>query len=57
MTEQAGYQTNTIYKFPNISRSKINQTINFVYNNINVFLQKLCREWGRETSSRPLFGF
>ena len=27
------------------------------YNKRNIFLQKSCRKWGRETSSRPLFGF
>ena len=38
-----------------------NQTLKFgqviVYNNGNIFLQKSCRKWGRETSSRPLFVF
>ena len=45
----------------NISWTKSNQTLKFgqviVYNNGNVFLQKSCRKWGRETSSRPLFVF
>ena len=27
------------------------------YNKKNIFLQKLCRKWGRKTSSRPLFIF
>ena len=27
------------------------------YNKRNIFLQKLCGKWGRETSSRPLFIF
>ena len=27
------------------------------YNKRNIFLQKSCRKWGRETSSRPLFVF
>ena len=27
------------------------------YNKRNIFLQKWCKKWGRETSSRPLFGF
>ena len=27
------------------------------YNKRNMFHQKLCRKWGRETSSRPLFIF
>ena len=42
---------------PNISRSKGNQTMKFgqviEYNNRNIFLQKSCRKWGRETSPRP----
>ena len=45
----------------NISWTKSNQTLKFgqviVYNNGNIFLQKSCRKWGRETSSRPLFVF
>ena len=43
------------------SRSKINQTMKLgqliKYNKRNIFLQKSCRKWGRETSSRPLFVF
>ena len=27
------------------------------YNKRNIFLQKLCGTWGRETSPRPLFIF
>ena len=27
------------------------------YNNRNIFIQKLCKKRGRETSSRPLFIF
>ena len=38
-----------------------NQTMKFGqvirYNNRNIFLQKSCIKWGRETSFRPLFGF
>ena len=43
---------------PNISRSKSNETMKLrqliEYNKRKIFLQKLCRKWGRETSSRPL---
>ena len=46
---------------PNISRSKSNQTIKFgqiiEYKKGKIFLQNLCRNWDRETSSRPLFIF
>ena len=42
---------------PNISRSNGNHTIKpdqlIEYNKINIFLQKLCRTWDRNTSSRP----
>ena len=45
----------------NITRSKDKQAIKFgqlrEWNVKNIFLQKLCRKWGRETSSRPLFLF
>ena len=27
------------------------------HNKRNIFLQRLCREWDRETISRPLFDF
>ena len=57
---QPGEQTVTIHILPNISRSKDNQTMKFgqliEYNN-NTFLQKSCRKWGRETSSRSFFVF
>ena len=46
---------------PNISRSKMNQAMKLgqliKYNKRNIFLQNLCRKWGRETSSWPLFIF
>ena len=46
---------------PNISQSKDNQKVEFgqliEFNKRNIFLQKLCRKQGRETSSRPLFIF
>ena len=61
MTSQPCLQTIAINILPNISQSKGNQTMKFgqliEYNKRNIFLQKLCRKWGRETSSRPLFIF
>ena len=61
MTSQTGLQTITINILPNISQSKGNQTMKFgqliEYNKRNIFLQKLCRKWGKETSFRPLFIF
>ena len=61
MTSQPRLQTIAIHVLPNISQSKGNQTMKFghliEYNNINIFLQKLCEKWGRETSFRPLFIF
>ena len=60
-SSQPGFQTIAIYILPNISQSKGNQTMKFgqliEYNKRNIFLQKLCKKWGRETSSRPLFVF
>ena len=45
----------------NISGIKGNQTMKFgqllEYPKRIIFLKKLCRKWGRETSSRPLFVF
>ena len=61
MTSQPGLQTIAIHILPNISQSKGNQTIKFgqliEYNKRNIFLQELCRKWGKETSFRPLFIF
>ena len=61
MTSQAGLQTIAIYILSNISQSKGNQIMKFgeviEYNKKNIFLQKLCGKWGRETSSRPLLIF
>ena len=58
---QPDEQTITIHILPNISRSKKNQKMKFgqliEYNNRNNFLQKSCRKWGRETSSRCFFFF
>ena len=58
MTSQNGQQTIAIHiLFPNISRIQGNQTLKLdhliKYNKRNIFLQKLCRKWGRDTSSRP----
>ena len=58
---QPGLETIAIHILSNISQSKGSQTMKFgqliEYNKRNIFLQKLCRKWGRETSSRPLFIF
>ena len=59
MMSQPGLQTISIYILPNISQSKGKQAMKFdrliEHNKKNIFLQKLCRKWGRGTSSRPLF--
>ena len=51
----------TIQILPNIARSKSNQSVSdigqLIKYNENIFLQKSCRKWGRETTSRPLFVF
>ena len=61
MTSHLGLQAIAVNILPNISQSKDNQTIKFgqsiEYNKRNIFFQKLCEKWGRETSSRPLFIF
>ena len=61
MTSRPGSQTNAMHILPNISQSKGDQTMKFgqwiEYNKRNIFLQKLCGKWGRDTSSRPLFIF
>ena len=58
MTSQPGQQTIAIDMLTNISRSKGNQGIKLgqliEYNKRNIFLQKLCGKWGRETSPKPL---
>ena len=57
MTSLPGLQTIAINILLNISQSKGKQTMKFTqlieYNNKNIFLQKLCQKWGRETTSRP----
>ena len=60
MTWKPGLQTVAIHILPNISQKRqpdngFGQLIE--YNKRNIFLQKLCGKWGRETSSRPLFIF
>ena len=55
IASQPGQQTITIRTLPNISRSKGNQTM--IFGQINIFLQKSCRRWARESSSRPPFAF
>ena len=60
MTWKPGLQTVAIQILPNISQKRqpdneFGQLIE--YNKRNIFLQKLCGKWGRETSSRPLFIF
>ena len=61
MTSKPGLQTIAIHILSNISQNKGNQTMKFgqliEYNKRNIFLQKLCGKWGRETSPRPLFIF
>ena len=60
MTSQPGLQTIAIHILSNISQSKDNQTMKIeqlIEYNRNIFLQKLCRKEGKETSSRPLFIF
>ena len=59
MTSQPGYQTIVIHIFPNISRSKDNQTMKFSqlieYNIKNIFLKKSYTKCSGETSPRPFF--
>ena len=59
MMSQPGLQAIAIHILPDISQSEGNQTMKFgqltEYNKRNIFLQKLCQKWGRETSSRSLF--
>ena len=55
MMSQTGYQIFTIHILPNVTKSKSNYAVKFSklikYSEKNVFLQRLCRKWGRETSS------
>ena len=58
MTSQPRLQTIAIHILHNILQSKGNQTMKFgqliEHNKRNIFLQKLCRKRGTETSYRPL---
>ena len=60
MTSQPGSQTIVTHILPKISRSKGNQTTKFGqlihYSYRNIFLEKLKKKCGRETSSRPFSG-
>ena len=53
MISHFGQQIITIHILPNVSRSKGNQTMKFgqliEYSARNIFLQKSCRKWDRET--------
>ena len=59
MTSQPGKQTIAMNILTNISRIKGNQTMKLgqlkEYKKRNIFLQKLCRKWGRDTSPIPLY--
>ena len=61
MTSQTGLQTIAAHILLSISQSKGSQTMKFgqliEYYKRDIFLQKLCGKWGRETSSRPLLIF
>ena len=57
MLSQPGKQTYATHIFPNISRSNDRQTLKFgkliEYNMKNIFLEKPCLKYGRETIPRP----
>ena len=57
MTSQLDWQTIVIHIFPNISRSKGNQTMKFgqliEYNMRSTFLKRLSTKCGKKTSPRP----
>ena len=61
MMSQPVLQTIAIQILPNILQNKDNQTMKFgqliEHNKRNIFFQKLCRKWDKETSSRPHFIF
>ena len=58
MMAQPGLSTIAIHILPNTSQSKGNKTMKFgqllEYNKRNIYLQKLRRKRGKETSSRSL---
>ena len=57
MTSQLGKQTTAIHILLNISRSKDNQTMKFSqlteHNIRNVFLEKSCTKYDKESIPRP----
>ena len=53
MISQLGWQTVTIHISPNI----YSRLILVDYDEGDIFLQKSCGEWGRETGPRSLFVF
>ena len=59
MTSQTVTQIFAIHILPNISGSKDNHAIKLgqlkEYNLRNNLFHTSCKEWGRETSSTPLF--
>ena len=61
MTSQPGFQTIAIHRLPNMSQGKGNQTMKFghltEYNKKKKFFQKLCINWGEETSYKSHFIF
>ena len=61
MTSQPGLQTVAIHILSNISGSKGDHVMEFgqfiEYNKRNIFLQKSCQKWGKESSSRSLLIF
>ena len=60
MTSQHGKQTNTIHIFPNISRSKSNETMilgQLIEYNEKYSTLKIMQKMRKETSSRPLTVF
>ena len=61
MRSSTGKPKITKHILSNISRTEDNQSIKFgqliEYNVPNIFSQKLCRKWRRESSCRPLFSF
>ena len=59
MTSQTGQKTVTIHILPNISRSKVNESIKLgqliEYTMRNIFLEKLYALFGVETSRTQIF--
>ena len=58
MTSQTGQEVITVKILPNISRSKVNQTIKFrqlIKCNISVFLDTSYTKSGGEVTPRPLY--